>query len=435
MNNFKIIGIVCLSVLVSCTGIEKSSKQSLPGKEVNPFMGFAVVDPNNQIIKSENINHLFVPASILKLYHFPVFQSLQNDSAYLTTTFTIPKSDDSISLTIFSNGDPLLKMQEIDSVASIIRNKYPNLTKVRISVLNYDTTEFWGKGWMYDDEPDDYQSYLNSFPIDENTLTIEYGRKNGVDSIYFKDFHITSQIADSKFGLTRNNDNQIMIYRPDTVLNISKTKRTFSFRKPNEIIANELKRKFGVNKLEWSLTSEKQPDNSEETFTISHSFDQLMSTIYTNSSNFAAEQTMRYIGLKSNNHGSIKNGLLFEKTIQPQNSFRVVDGSGLSRYNLIAISSLLPIMNKMKTEEKLKSWFAEYSKTGTLDDRTLLPKNIKIYGKSGSMTGIQNIAGFIFQDGKYLGYFIIMKNNTTESKNERYEEESKMIEEFVKWLD
>lgn len=434
-NNLNPLGLLVSFVLISCSGIENISQKSGIGIDAKPFIGFAVVDNQNRIFKSENADHLFTPASLLKLYHYPLFQTVEKDSSYLTTTFSVYSSGDSTSLAIFSNGDPLLTMREIDSAAEIINNKFPNLTKVQISVLNYDSAEFWGRGWMYDDEPDDYQSYLNSFPINENTLTIEYQRLNGIDSITYHDFFLQKIIYNSKFSITRDNDNKIVIHRPDSVLNISKTQKIFSFRKPNEIISDYIKKKFGVNEVQWSLTSENDKKIPVETITIKHSFDQLMSNIYTRSSNFSAEQTLRYIGLKSNHIGSIRNGLLFEKTIRPNNSFRIADGSGLSRYNLISISSLLPIMNDAAINNKLKTWFAEYAKTGTLDDRMALPNNTQIYGKSGSMTGIQNIAGFIFKDGKYLGYFIIMKNNTTESKNARYSHESEMIQKFVKWLD
>ncbi len=419
---------------VSCSSLFNSfSGKTFEKKELTFHYGFIIADSSGQILKSGNEQRLFTPASVLKLYHLPYFLNLKNDSSYLTTGFSVKQKNDSLQISIYSNGDPLLKSHELDSIASLIKKDSIPVSTVTIYTAKYDTSEFWGTGWMWDDEPDDYQSYLNRFPVDENCIGVVYNRINSTDYISFDGIKLPVIFSNGSLQIKRNRtENEILISRPDSLTQSKQVKKIFSFRNPDSVIAGFISEKFQTNSVnfQYSDSSEKPAFN----YSIVHPFDSLMTRILTYSSNFCAEQSIRFSAIKNGLPGNIKNGLSIEKQSNSQFQNRVVDGSGLSRYNLISPESVFKKISK--DSEFNKKWFALYAKKGTLRDRIELKnKSITIYAKSGTMTGVQNLAGFIFKNNKLVGYALLFTNNTVENKETRNRFEKEFLDYAVEILE
>ena len=395
--------------------------------------GFIIADSSGQVLKSENAQNLFTPASVLKLYHLPHFLKLKNDSGYLTTGFLVNHKYDSLQISIYSKGDPLLKSHELDSIASLIKRDSIPVSSVTIYTAGYDTSEFWGNGWMWDDEPDDYQSYLNRFPVDENTVTLSYIRQNSIDKFSFDGIELPVGFSNGQYQIKRiRTQNEILISRPDSLVQTNKSKKIFSFRNPDSVIAGFISEKFHTQNVSFQFSALSADPAFD--YSIVHPFDSLMTRILTYSSNFCSEQSMRYSAIQSGLLGNIKNGLALEKQNKAQIQNRVVDGSGLSRYNLISPESVFKtIAGNFEINRK---WFALYSKNGTLRDRSELNnRNITIYAKSGTMTGVQNLAGFVFSNNELIGYVLLFSNNTVENKETRNRFEKEFLDYAVDLLE
>lgn len=418
---------------VSCSSLFNTySSKPFKNKNQTFHSGFIIADSTGKIVKAENEKNLFTPASVLKLYHLPFFLNLKTDSKYLTTGFSVKEKNDSLQISIFSNGDPLLNSHELDSIASIIKRDSIPVSSVTIYTSNYDSSEFWGNGWMWDDEPADYQSYLNGFPVDENTVTISYYRQNATDNFSFDGIKLPVNFSNGNLQIKRiRTQNKIEISRPDSQINLGKLKKIFSFRNPDSVISGFISEIFQTQKVSFQ-----QSDSSIKSafnYSIVHPFDSLMTRILTYSSNFCAEQTIRYSAVKNGTLGNIKNGLLIEKQSNPKSQNRIVDGSGLSRYNLVSPESILKMISE---DSKInKKWFAKYANKGTLRDRLELNnQSITIYAKSGTMTGIQNLAGFVFRENKFIGYAFLFTNNTIENKESRNLFEKEFLDYAVEIL-
>ena len=91
-----------------------------------------------------------------------------------------------------------------------------------------------------------------------------------------------------------------------------------------------------------------------------------------------------------------------------------VDGAGLSRYNLTTPMSIVTLLQKMYQEfpeEKLFSMMAVGGGQGTLNGMFNENKEPFIYAKSGSMSGVYNLSGYmVTSTGKRL-IFSFMNNN------------------------
>lgn len=418
-----------LFFLSACSVLNRSQPERyFSNQKQTFFFGYIVSDSNGTVVDSQHADSYFTPASTTKLFHSPLFLTLKNDTSYLTTGFALNKKDDSLQVQIFSSGDPVLKSSELDSIAQLINQKSIPVSSVTLFSDHFDSTEFWGNGWMWDDEPDDYQGFLNSFPMNENVLTLHYKRSNGIDSVWFEGINLPVVYHDDEFKITRiRTENMISISRPDSVENISAVKNLFSYRNPTFQNLNYFKNLLSAKRIDFK--NQNGSHTSPFDFAVQHPFDSLMKQILTPSSNFCSEQSMRRVAINNQEIGSIKNGLSVEKNIFPNSKNRIVDGSGLSRYNLLTPKSILEVMKSNKGKFKIKTWFARYGKNGTLRDRfSLSDSTIQIYAKSGSMTGVQNLAAFVFSKEKFLGYAILYTNNTTESKDKRFQFEKEFLD-------
>jgi D-alanyl-D-alanine carboxypeptidase/D-alanyl-D-alanine-endopeptidase (penicillin-binding protein 4) len=92
-----------------------------------------------------------------------------------------------------------------------------------------------------------------------------------------------------------------------------------------------------------------------------------------------------------------------------------VDGSGLSRYNLITPRSIVALWQKIYQEvprDRLFSLLSIGGKTGTLK-RTYQAGVPFIFGKTGSLSNNYNQSGFIRTQSGKIYIFAFMNNNFT----------------------
>jgi D-alanyl-D-alanine carboxypeptidase/D-alanyl-D-alanine-endopeptidase (penicillin-binding protein 4) len=90
-----------------------------------------------------------------------------------------------------------------------------------------------------------------------------------------------------------------------------------------------------------------------------------------------------------------------------------VDGSGLSRYNKCTPSSILYLLKKMYREIDEKKLFSLLLEGGNLTLKSMDATEIKpfVFAKTGSMTGVYNLSGYLITSkGKKLA-FSFMNNN------------------------
>ncbi|HRQ52455.1 MAG TPA: D-alanyl-D-alanine carboxypeptidase, partial [Agriterribacter sp.] len=92
---------------------------------------------------------------------------------------------------------------------------------------------------------------------------------------------------------------------------------------------------------------------------------------------------------------------------------RWADGSGLSRYNLFTPDDFVWILHKMKDEfgmERLKTIFPTGGK-GTLSNYYHNDSGF-IYAKTGSMSGVISLSGYLYtKKGKLLIFSVLVNNH------------------------
>ncbi len=146
----------------------------------------------------------------------------------------------------------------------------------------------------------------------------------------------------------------------------------------------------------------------------------IINEINKNSNNFFAEQLLRTIGLEIYNLGSAENGikalreLLDEANISPDDLV-MVDGSGISLFNLVSPKQIVALLSYMYNYGNFKDFKASLpiaGVDGTLADR--MSNTIaegKVFAKSGYNTHASSLSGYIRTEmGELLAFSILLNN-------------------------
>ena len=110
-----------------------------------------------------------------------------------------------------------------------------------------------------------------------------------------------------------------------------------------------------------------------------------------------------------------------------------VDGSGLSRYNLISPRSMVHVLDKIRQsvpEDKLYQLLPEAAKSGTLSN-SFVGLGGRIHAKTGSMTHVYNLSGYLETNSGKTLLFSFMNNNFTVSFSELKAEMERVLSLFI----
>ncbi len=380
----------------------------------------------------------FIPASNTKL--FTLYAGLH----YLRDS--IPGIhyqifNDSI-INIFPTGDPSFLHPDFTYQPVIKFLKDSN--KIFYLSSAWETTAL-GKGWSWDDHNEKFMAERSPFPIFGNCMkwngSIISADLTGatvspeVSPKYFKQFF------DSNI---RSNNEIISKYSNDTAgLHDHYNKFRFKRRKDSNVITAEpsetisspqlipfvtdtantsiqlLQHEFGVKIIKKTrVKNSNQPEITDQLQLHkinSQRTDSLFRNMMFYSDNFIAEQILLMVSNEKlgvmNENKLIDSLLTFDLKDIPHKP-RWVDGSGLSRYNLFTPLSFIYILNKLKNEfgmDRLKVIFPTGGQ-GSLKNYYISDSSF-IYAKTGSMSNIAALSGYLITKKGRTLIFSVMINN------------------------
>ncbi len=373
-----------------------------------------------------NAQKHFTPASNTKLLtylaitktledHIPSLEYCEgNDTLYFTGT-----------------GDPTFLYSSVDQGETI------DFLKSHLNKLGYTEKPMkgqrFGPGWSWDDYPYSYSAEKSSFPIYGNVVTFRKDSLNNLLKIipnYFEDN--VSVIQDQSlpsYQVHRNEfDNAFMLkFHGKSIQIDDEIPFIYSSGLFIKLLSDTLNRPvYLVNKFPGCPVKTR----------FSVPTDSVSKKILSDSDNFLAEQMLLVI---SNQFGDTLDS---KKTIdfmmknhlsELENEIYWVDGSGLSRYNQVTPHAIVLILEELFNripKNRLFTLLPESGNTGTL--KTSFPELTgKIHAKTGSMSHVYNLSGFLeTKSGKIL-LFSFMNNNFNVSFNELKMEMERVLSVFV----
>ncbi len=405
--------------VTSCSVSQKINKQAnlllLKDTVISTgHIGISIFEPaSNTYWYNYNANKYFVPASNTKLF------SLYAGLKYLGDSLVAARyKEQNNILYIQPAADPSFLHPDFD--------KQPLLTLLQtrgnsIMISTNNKVTALGAGWAWDDFDQNYVTERSSFPIFGNLLWISTKQTNsqGKKNYSFTDslLQLHNQLLYIKPGYFANTIN----YKPQPAYQRKQgenifftdsmaTEATIPFVTGNGNTAVEILRTLLPKTIDTGYTTgtDYQPLYSQPS-------DSLFKPMMHNSDNFFAEQTLL---MASNQHlGYMNEAAIIYSILQndltniPQRP-TLVDGSGLSRYNLCTPQSFVYLLNKMKNEfglNRLKG-ILPTGGTGTLKNY-YLSDSAFLYAKTGTLAGTIALSGFLITQQNKLLIFSVLANN------------------------
>ena len=428
--------ILCSLFLISCsvsTKISKSAKSTVlnaaPLKTAH--IGISIYDPETgKYLYNYQGDKYFVPASNTKI---PTCYAAMK---YLGDSLVGLRYDiNGNCITIQGTGDPTFLLPEYANqpVLNFLNNQGSTICYTELS---YSAAE-WGNGWSWNDFDQSYMAPRSPMPVYGNIVRFQKQTALSVDAdslpsfsigispTYFKRSSVTGNVGwknKNGFSVSRSwADNSFLVIPDEKSLYAE-----IPFTNTRTLILSLLQDTLKKIVLPYGRFKNKLPG-------IIHSqpTDSLLKPMMHRSDNFFAEQSLLMV---SNEHlGYMNDAKIIDTLLKtdfkdlPQKP-RWADGSGLSRYNLFTPQDFVAILNKMKSEfgmERIKTIFptggegtiSSYYKAG----------NGYIYAKTGTLSGVVALSGFLYtKKGKLLIFSTLVNNHQATSTEVR-----RAVERFI----
>jgi len=372
------------------------------------------------------------PASIQKIVtSTPAIETLGKDYRFSTSLY---KNNNNEYLIVLG-ADPYLTSKDLEKLVKAIP-KEPAAIYIDDSII--DTNE-WGEGWQWDDDLNPLMPKFSAYNIDKNLMQIVisptvagFASEITMDVVYpttFVNNIITGKTT--KYSLKRKNYVSPDIITADGTIGPNKSiirnipvnnpKKYFKLRLSDAIIDNGIS-SSGI------YPNKKLNKNYTLITRLSHSISQAQTDILKNSNNMVAETVFKLAGGKyASKTGSFESGLeMFNNYCKNRNidtsNIRITDASGVSKNNLMCADFMTDFLVKSNAaiESKLPT-----AGEGTLSNRMLYLKG-QLHAKTGTLSNISAITGYILSRTNHKYVFCIMINDSKTTDSDK-----KMLEEYI----
>ncbi len=390
----------------------------------NAHLGISVYDPAaGRFLFSYQDDKYFVPASNTKI--ISCFAGMKYLDSVLSGMKYVQLDT---ALVLIPTGDPtfLHKDFPMQPVAAFLKQLQG---KIYMSAGHWKDNAL-GYGWSWDDYSDYYMAERSAFPVYGNIIRWYQvkGKKetptypaDTVDTFIYSDPETDGDVRFGKFekgspfNVMRNRDaNSFTIYEG--------LERNAEVDVP--FVTHGITTALGYVKDSLHVEIKELPTalapywlNAAKSIS-SQPLDSMLRPMMYNSDNFFAEQTLMMAGMSLT--GELRAAKAIDTLLKTSLSGfpdkpKWVDGSGLSRYNLFTPRDFVWILDKMKKEfswERITGIFPTGGK-GTL--RSYVSENGRLYAKTGTLTGVLALSGYVITKKDHTLIFSIMINNHTKS--------------------
>ena len=345
----------------------------------------------------------------------------------------------------FANPD--LRTADLDTlVARIHKAGIERVTGGVVADVSFFDDQYWGAGWQWDDEPTSDAPFLTPLSINDNCIvvTVSPGAAAG-DSVrvtlepptsYVTVINKGTTIADTvrrPLSITR-----LFRQRLNTILvegefpqNGTPIEEKISVWRPElytaELLKEALQRRGIV--VGPGLEVGQVPAQNHEIAAHYQRIDSSIVNLNKISDNLTAEMLLKTLdAVMHHSPGSSRGGLTiinqFLSTFGiDTTSYRIVDGSGLSFYNLVTAEILVKLLYGMQHQTDIFPLFYESlpiaGVDGSLRNRMKkTPAEANLRAKTGTISGVSSLSGYVQSlDGERLIFSMMMQNFASSARS------------------
>lgn len=398
----------------------------------------------------KNTKLLFRPASNLKiLTSAAALYFLGPNYQFQTSVYHSGKITDSVcygDLYVVGGCDPNFSIEDLDTM--IIKIREYGIKEIKGNMYGDVTmmdSLFWGNGWMWDDDPSSDAPYLSALNINSNcvNLMIEPGNLNSPAKI--------TMYPESRYYNVINNS---LTFESDTSwIEVTRdwVNRTNNFIVSGGISSKEIALydnlnvfnpgmffltlfKEGLNKhsisFNGNISFAPYDTNSNLVYSKNRSYKKVNEKLNKESDNLCAEMTLRALAQfyfykpATAAKGILLIDSLIKLTGLNPDKYRIVDGSGVSHYNLVSSELILEVLKfiynaRPELYDILYNSFPVAGVDGTLKRRM---KDNPVYGnvhaKTGTLSGVSCLSGYVTSaNGHIVAFSIFVQNYVGSSRN------------------
>lgn len=401
---------------------------------------------DNQTLFNKNEKILLRPASNMKILTSAAGLIFLGENYEFTTNLYYDGfiSNDTLNGNLYFEGgcDPDFTTNDFYHFVNALQEK--NIRYVNGNIfgdVSFKDSLYWGKGWMWDDDPSSDAPRLSALNLNDNCVTIVTS-ENKIELLPKTNFvELIFNDQDSVFSVSRdwlNGTNKILIngksnYIDSIKVNIINPEQYFLtvFREILDSNGISVSGEIGLSKVN---------ENSKLLESLKRKYSDVIINLNKNSDNLSAEMTLyalseKYFGRPA----SAENGIkiiysLIDSTGLKSKNYRIADGSGVSHYNVISSELIAKFLKYIyqKYQDKFKILYDSFPVAGvdgTLKNRMKLSKAFNnVHAKTGTLTGVSCLSGYVTTRRNHLLAFSIMMQNFVGSSKQARDFQDKICE-------
>ncbi len=390
-------------------------------------------------IFNHNARKLFVPASNLKLVTaLAALKILNPEYRFRTELFADGGGGTIGNLYLKGSGDPSLSYGDLARMTMELSGAVKTITgSILCDASVFDDIPY-GEGWMWDEGLAYYSAPVSGINLDRNCIDVcfDASRENAAFTLPPSSYaacraEVSAISGKTDIAIARLQEpgRDIFVVKGSISVDSPPLRRTCSVSRPALYagrVVGDLTALYGID-FKGGVGFETVPPQA--TSLVVHEskpLREIVAHFLKNSDNLTGECLLKTLGVnRKGTPGTSENGVeavreMLSLVGMEKNAYRIVDGSGLSRYNLVSPSLLVGVLeHAYKDFAVFPEFMAALPLAGV--DGTLGRRlkgdgtERKIRAKTGTMSGISSISGYLSTERRDILAVSIMMNGFTGS--------------------
>ena len=339
--------------------------------------------------------------------------------------------------------DPELRSADLDRF--IARMKTAGIKSIEgnlfLDVSMGDST-FWGKAWSWDDDMEAYQPYLSPMPLNKGiarirvTPAVSAGQAPAIrtepESSFIQIINRSTTVQRSseppqsslRFSRELVEGNNRIDISGVIASSAGTYDRRISLKNPNNYVLTIFFEKMMLEFPESNIQTCRLsvvPENAVNIGYVTRNIADVINPVNKDSDNLNAEMLLYALGyFHDSEQSSTEKGIAAVQQMMSQlgfqpNSYRMVDGSGLSNQNYLSPEIIIAVLRHMHQSSEFEIFRQSLPVAGvdgTLSNRmrnTAAHRNAT--AKTGSLTSVSALSGYVTaKNGNLLAFSILVQN-------------------------
>ncbi|MEW9671490.1 D-alanyl-D-alanine carboxypeptidase/D-alanyl-D-alanine-endopeptidase [Ammoniphilus sp. 3BR4] len=382
-----------------------------------------------QVLFAKNADKLLIPAGNVSLLTSSIaLRKLGKDFQFKTELYATGPMKSGVlegDLVIKGYGDPTLRTEDVDKMVGDVKAK--GIKKITGNILVDDTyfdRQPYPLGWVWDQEGDASHPQIRTLGLDRGTVRLAYlpaAKKGEAVRVSLQPRTQYIQVLNKGKTVSAWEDNTLKIekVRGENVVQVSGnlpiSAKGASVQVPvhepalytGTVLAEKLL-SAGISlppKYQVQLASVPLDAMKVAEFR-SPSVKDIVWKLHNEQNPYYAEMITKTLGAVYKGEGSTEKGLeVISDSLKGyglNTHYVLVDGSGVTQYNLLSPRQVLAVLDMMSGDEFFRSTLPMNRLLGT-------PAEGRIIAQSGSLPGVRSLSGYAMtEQGEWLSFSIMM---------------------------